>query len=335
MLWRRRTYSVSIVWIVERAEAFARLDLAPTASAGDVETAWRLAARLFHPADGKFPDLERFLTLQEARTVALEHVASPGTEVVRRQGTSLDVLSTPTGLASEQQEGAKVMKSLVLHHVGALAAIRRKKALTGGISATVGALALLVATLRDWGATAKDWLLVLPGVAVGAADVALVVGVSGASLVAFGALQGVRFANLSHRERIVELELHDLGETLSDRSTIDGVFSEIAVGSFFNRDELIRAVESWQQDADPTEWRRKGPRWMSLIRRFLGGVSLRRGPGLGHAFLKPRSLRASSIAVGAVDFSTLLVAKSLDAEMIEPVKRTSSTGERRYGFART
>lgn len=325
-----------IVWIVDRTEALLRLDLAPTASAGDVEAAWRLAARLFHPADGKFPDLERFLTLQEARTVALEHVASPGTEVVRKRGTNLDVLSTPRGLVPAQhQEGPEVMKSLVLHHVGALAAIRRKKALTGGISATVGALALLVATLRDWGAAAEDWLLVLPGAAFRAADIAVVLGVSGAALVAFGALQGVRFANLSHRERIVELELHDLGETLSDRSTIDGVFSEIAVGVFFNRDELIRAVESWQREVDPTEWRRRGPLWVSLARRSFGGLFLRRGRGLGHAFLKPRSLRASSIAVGAVDFSALLVAKSLDAEMIEPVTRTSSDGERKYGFART
>gem|GEM_PF-2962406 len=108
-------------------------------------------------------------------------------------------------------------------------------------------------------------------------------------------------------ERLLEVEIEEAGEVLSDRGDFSAVLDEIEAPNFFDRSDLETLVGRWEQEAPPT-----------------GLLAGSRGQ---------RPLSQTAARIGRVDFVRLLLAKGLELGLLEEAVDDNS-GRRIYGYRR-
>lgn len=188
----------------------------------------------------------------------------------------------------------RVLKRIVTHHVGQMAYRRRRRVQTAIVSAGIAAFLGLLAALGNVPDPYAGIRLALGILAVGGAAVA---GATG--LMAWAAASA---------ERLLEVEISEAGEVLSDRGDFSATLDEIGVPDFFERSNLETMVGQWEQKPHPPD--------------LLAG---NRGQ---------RPLSETAARIGRVDFVRLLLAKGLELTLLEEAVGDDS-GQRIYGYRRS
>jgi hypothetical protein len=262
--------------------------------------------KVVHPDVGIRPNDEMAKRLNEARQVALSGVAEPASELVlRSEAAQLDFPGhTPT--TAPERPSERAMRSVVLHHVGQLAYRKRQSVVLAGAMAVVAACLGLISALGKFefdstALTYRYWSIVL--------------GILAAAI----ALVAARIAGL---QRKLEVELDEVGETLSDRAAISDAFSEIGVSGFFTRADLHTELEKWR----PVTSAERRP--TSFLLGALRSLGVLHGPTYTSV-----PLAHTAEKIGPVDFGKLLLTKALELNMVEEAQDYSS-GELVYGYRR-
>lgn len=246
-----------------------------------------------HPDTGNGGrDDELAARLNQAHDLVLG--AAPGSDLavvtIRRE---LDLYRDE---ARRRIDSEQTFKKVVMHHVGNIAFRKRQRALAAAVSTGIAAVLGLMSALTQNFETLGPPL----GIAAGISAI-------------IGAITGIRAWMLSTRQRFLELDLEEMGETLSDRSTISATFDELGIHGDFDRDELQAAVGNWGTTDRPD---------------FVTNLAHSPGP---HRRSIPLSETAGQI--GPVDFSRLFLAKALELGLVsEEVTRERVT--RRYHYRR-
>jgi hypothetical protein len=170
---------------------------------------------------------------------------------------------------------------------------RRRRVQTAIVSAGIAALLGLLAALGNVPDSYAAIRVALGVLAVGGAVAA---GVS--ALMAWAAASA---------ERLLEVEIEEAGEVLSDRGDFSAVLDEIEAPNFFGRSDLEALVGRWEQEAPPV--------------------------GLLAGNRRQRPLSQTAARIGRVDFVRLLLAKGLELALLEEAVDDNS-GQRIYGYRR-
>jgi hypothetical protein len=278
---------------MDHDEALGVLGLSPGASRAEIEAAFRGAMKVAHPDSGPDSDEAAARRLNEAREKALEAL-QPSTALVPVEVRDL-VRAATYGQSQVAKANAadKAVRQVVLHHIGELAQIRRRRtaaaALSGGIAAV-----LVVMRLSNTLVPESRIQQILIGVAI-------------ATLSLAAAVLGCWAWLVSSRETLLELRIEEAAETLADKATVMDSVAEIALSGTWSRAELIEGVRAWIQRHEQPD------------------VTLASGAG-------SIPLVTLAADIGAVDFARLLTAKGLESGIIEEYSGVDSQGRPHFGF---
>jgi hypothetical protein len=288
---------------MERDEALARLGLDGSATREDIDSAWRAAMKEVHPDTGSNPDGKLAIELNQARATALSGLPQSGSDLITVDRMAELIRTSQQELVAAERAGDRAMAQVTMHHVGALAFQRRQRArvaaASGGVAAVLGVIAAL---LRASPTNGLD--VVRPVLFVAALTLGL-----------FAAVLAVLAWQLAAREHWLQMELEDAGETLSERAALSDALTELGVGDFFTRAELLEALSRWDVAHDVI-----------------------RGPYPVLPFMSPTyeavPLAHTAGIVGPVDFAKLMLAKGVESGLLREDQRLE--GDRVvYGYRRT
>jgi hypothetical protein len=306
---------------MDRAEALKRLALHPTATRDEADAAWREAMKVVHPDSGSAPDEAMARILNEARDVASGRT-SQALVPIEAIGALITTLQASQATAGLEKASDKAVTQVVTHHVGELAHIRRGRA---GVAVVGGGLAAITAVLRATAVT---------GVLTTAEAVWWAVGI--AALGVLSASFGVAAWALVSREQLLQLEVEDASDALSDKSVYVDALDEIGLGQVWTRNDLTHAVarwiHTWASGEGPYSYGEpdRHAQWF----RTLARLPLRT-PSRYRRLRRRRgqvSLAETAYRVGPVDFTRLMVTKGLESGLLAETSFTDQDGRRRYGF---
>jgi hypothetical protein len=291
---------------MDQVEAFAHLGVPEDVSREDIEAAWRTAMRATHPdvtleeSDGR-----RAAILNEARDIALRHVASRSTELVLIREASAAIAQAQQQVAGAAKASENAMKQVVLHHVGLLSLRKRRNAVIGAISGAFGVVSAAIGTILGPGDTYTGpfatALLSLGGLCV--------VGGMAFGLAALG---------LSTREKLLEDELTDAENTLSDRGDLAQTLDQLSLEDFFTRKMVYDAIDHWSSPDEES------------------GVSAGLGAAVfgGSDGYQPVPLPSTARRIGSVDFARLLLTKGMEFGLLREAEEGMPDGSTRHGSRR-
>lgn len=287
---------------MNRAEALARLGLDADSTAEEIERAWRAAMKHVHPDTGARPDGELAVLLNQAKAEALAALPKPTTDLVTLEAIAELVRAQQQAAVAGATASDRAMKQVVIHHVGGLALRRRQRATLAAASAGIAAILAVIGALVK--ATPNSLDVYKP-----------ILFFLGAMFGVLSAALGVMAWRVSTAERALQLELDDVGETLSDRGAVADTLTELELGDFFTRVQLREAIDTWQIDETLI-----GPRYP-------------RSPLVGTVY---RSVPLSHTAhtIGPVDFGKLLLTKAVELGLLVDDQNVDAEGKRQYGFRR-
>ena len=298
--------SSRILGCVTPAEGLARLGLQMGATREQIDDAWRTAMKVVHPDVGVTPDEVMAQQLNEAREAALRPLSVRTSDALVPLASSGSIVEPGT---SAELPSQRAMRSVVMHHVGRIAYRKRQAAVAAGLSALVGAVLALTSAFAKFDFESTRQAVRYWG--FGLWVVAAVVG-----------MLAVRIAGL---QRSLEMELDEVGETLSDRAAVSDTFREIELPMFFTRADLHDALERWRPD--PAVAARQ-PRRRPLI-ELLAAMAVISAPTYRSVPLARTARR-----IGPVDFGKLLLAKALELGMVQEDHHPEDTGDLTYGYRR-
>ena len=282
-----------------RAEALRRLGLDEQASDDEIKRAFRVAVKEAHSDTGGKDHDATVDELVTARAVALKDLS---TELVPASQVTDLVHAVSVGQLGARREdrAEKTVRQVVMHHAGRLAHQRRQRL---SIAVVTGGLAALVTILE---ATTKF------GVErhYEGRDTETAVTIAIAILGLLAALLGLAGWNASTQEKMLQLEIEGVGETLNDKATLVDTLDEIAttIGADFaggwTRATLVAAVGAWSGRSAEDE--QSSPR-LSIVHAFL--PARWRHPGAV-------PLRSTAGVIGPTDFAKLLTAKGLEQGVV-------------------
>ena len=196
---------------------------------------------------------------------------------------------------ARRRNSEQALKQVVMHHVGDLAFRKRQRAIVAAVS---GGIAVVLGLIS--------------GLSSGLEDLRAVLGFAALFFALVGAAVGAIAWGLATRERFLELDLEEAGETLSDRASVAGALDELGLDDAFDREELNQAIEGWE------------------IPDGHGATSQRRLAGRG----RETPLADTAAKIGPRDFGKLLLTKGIELGLIVDETVTDDSGKRRYGFRR-
>jgi hypothetical protein len=236
-----------------------------------------------------------------------------GTDLAVRARADVATLAEPSGVAVEIKDRRtaarqEVVKAVVMHQVGRLAAIRRRQAsiaiFSGGVTAIAGFLSLNGTMTTASG----ESLLTDVGAASGLFGV-----VAGLLAAAFAGLAW----NARAREQQVTAEIEAVSSRLADRALLADLLDELDLGQAWLRTEFENAVGEWSvaARADRVPAARR-------IRRFLGSS-------------EPPAIPMSVVArtIGRVDFASLILTRALESGLVAEALIGNGSAAR-HGYTR-
>jgi hypothetical protein len=122
------------------------------------------------------------------------------------------------------------------------------------------------------------------------------------------ALLGLLAVRIAGLQRSLEIELEEVGETLSDRAAVSDTFREIELHAFFTRAELHDALARWSLSSAPAAvvGGRRSP-----------GIQLFAAIGLVTApTYRTVPLATTARRIGNIDFGKLLLTKALELGLV-------------------
>jgi hypothetical protein len=210
----------------------------------------------------------------------------------------------------------QVVQTVTVQHVGRLARLKQRRftlgVLLGGLS-VVGLLIRL--TINFGGVTNESGQTHYSGLSPNTVAVITIV------LASLSAIFWALGWAVRSRERYVQMQIERLAETLTDRATIADLFDEVGVDSLWTRNELREAIRTWTERSAP---------------RSLHAPSRRKGLFHWLGFLAPdeheEALSEVANKLGATDFTSLLVAKAIETQVVKEVAIVGPDGRRRHGY---
>jgi DnaJ-like protein len=268
-------------------DAFATLGLDITASAAEIDAAYRRLVREAHPDTGG--SVEAMARLNEAREVALQATTTTALVPV----DFLRALATRDERAEKKAEQKQVAEStqrqVVSHAIGRTRALRRLAALTSGSSAALGAFVQLLRSDVIPGGLPAQYLPLIPMLLICA-------GIFGAMYVV------IRLATDT-----LKATIEDIGESFQDKDVLLDVLQEILSGG-----RLSGWWTKWQFYSAIREW--AGPRRGPIAAALLGSAMF---PSVLFSSSIPRLSRT----LGPVDFARLVITRALAADVLEEKER--------------
>lgn len=234
------------------------LKLSGSAGPDEVKQAYRRLARQVHPDTGD-SDTERLKELREARDLALAPATS---QDLATRGDIALILRKQGELAKLSKESDATLARVVFHHVGKLAAARRRRLTASGLGAILGSLLAIIGAAAKSEAAPLLSTVLLP---------------LGGILAICSAVLGAMALLEKEREDRLRIQIEEAAETLADRGALVGTLRELGLDGFFRREDLHEAIYYWSEmdnEIEVTRFRDRVP--LSRVAAKIGPVDFAR-----------------------------------------------------------